>query len=254
MDQKEINELFLLLSIVLPFALRWYSLYLFILFQKRKNALLLNQKESEKRFEKEITTSKIEIREETFRNISWELHDNIGQLITLAKLQIQNDDEKELVGQTLSKALNELRILSRHINPEAFAAITFTQALQQEIDRFNRLNYLKASMRLIGYETVLDSKVETVLFRILQEFFTNTIKHAKATTLELRLIYKRKYLCVQAIDNGIGFDVNERDSVGIGLNTIKKRSQLIGAEARMESNVSKGTKLAIIYYYSNEKL
>ena len=50
---------------------------LFVIFQKRKNALILEQKEIEKKFEQEIAKAQIEIREETFRNISWELHDNI---------------------------------------------------------------------------------------------------------------------------------------------------------------------------------
>ncbi len=224
---------------------------LFIVFQKRKNKLLLQQKEAEKHYEKEINSSKIEIREEAFRNISWELHDNIGQLITLAKLQIQNDDDKQLVDKTLTKALTELRVLSKLANPEALKAISFVDALEQEINRFNRLNYLKANIKIEGKVNVLDSKVETVLFRILQEFFSNTIKHAKATELSLTLNYTNNQLQICISDNGIGFNSEKTDNRGIGLSNIDKRAQLIGAKSEITSLLNEGTKLTITYFYNS---
>ncbi|WP_010179402.1 sensor histidine kinase [Aquimarina agarilytica] len=246
MDEKQITELFLMLSIV-AIIIAIVLVTLFIIFQQRKNKLLLKQKETEKHFEKEITSSKIEIREEAFRNISWELHDNIGQLITLAKLQIQNNDTKDSIDQTLTKALTELRILSKLANPEALKAISFTDALQQEIDRFNRLNYLKSSLKIAGKVIVLDPKVETVLFRILQEFLSNTIKHAKATELCLNLNYTQEQLQICVCDNGIGFNSNQTGQLGIGLTNIAKRAQLIGAIAEITSSINEGTKLTITY-------
>ncbi len=250
MDEKQINELFLMLSIV-AIIIAIVLVTLFIIFQQRKNRLLLKQKEVEKHFEKEITTSKIEIREEAFRNISWELHDNIGQLITLAKLQIQNDDTKKSIDETLTKALTELRILSKLANPEALKVISFTDALQQEIDRLNRLNYLKSNLTIEGNICVLDAKVETVLFRILQEFLSNTIKHAKATKLYLNLNYNQKKLEICVSDNGIGFDSKKTNTLGIGLSNIAKRAQLIGATAVISSRVNEGTKLTITYIYNS---
>lgn len=250
MDEKQIVDLFILLSIV-AFCIASVLVTIFIVFQQRKNKLLLNQQEDKKHFEEEITISKIEIREEAFRNISWELHDNIGQLITLAKLQIQNDDRKDLIEDTLSKALRELRVLSKLANPEALKNILFTNALQQEIDRFNRLNYLKARLEIEGEAKILDQKVETVLFRILQEFFSNTIKHAKAKELYVKLIYNNNRLKISAQDTGIGFDANKPNSLGIGLSNIAKRAQLIGAKAEIISEINHGTKLTIIYNYNS---
>ena len=69
---------------------------LFVVFQRRKDKLLKEQKERQKRFEREIAETQIEIREETLRNISWELHDNIGQLLTLAKIQLQTSPKNIL--------------------------------------------------------------------------------------------------------------------------------------------------------------
>ncbi|WP_345742951.1 hypothetical protein [Algibacter lectus] len=128
------------------------SVVLFVIFQKRKNMLLLKNKEIKKHFEQEIAKMQIEIREETFRNISWELHDNIGQLLTLAKIQLQTSSNIEEVKVTLNKGLRELRSLSRLINPEALKKMRFTEAVTQEIERFNRLNFINASIRIEGEE------------------------------------------------------------------------------------------------------
>ena len=160
---------------------------LFILFLKRKNKLLLQQAVAKEAFEKEISETQIEIREETPRNISWELHDNIGQLMTLAKIQVQMVAERsenlEEASETIGKAIKELRVLSKLINPESIKNLSLEEALQLEIERFHRLQFLEASLTIDGVPPILDSKDEIIIFRILQEFFSNTLKHSKASTL-----------------------------------------------------------------------
>ncbi|WP_299272377.1 ATP-binding protein [uncultured Psychroserpens sp.] len=221
-----------------------------MIFQKRKNTLVLKQKEIEKHFEQEIAKTQIEIREETFRNISWELHDNIGQLLTLAKIQLQNAADIEDVKATLNKGLTELRSLSRLINPEALKSMKLTEAITQEIERFNRLNFIEASIQVKGEEKRIDEKTEIVFFRIMQEFFSNTIKHAKASHLDVIVDYKHDELVIVAKDNGQGFDAeNKNKIVGIGLENIKNRAELVNAEVSIFSKPDQGTQLTITYKY-----
>lgn len=222
---------------------------LFVVFQKRKNKLLVEREENRKRFEREIAETQIEIREETLRNISWELHDNIGQLLTLAKIQLQSatkDNIKE-VSETISKGLKEVRALSKLINPEAIKNIELNEAIQLEIDRFNRLNFIDSSLEISGKKQKMDEKSSIIIFRMLQEFFSNTIKHSKASTLKVRLDYTDKNLWITASDNGIGFSSTENANNGIGLQNIKNRAKLIGAEATFTSEIGKGTTLLIQY-------
>lgn len=248
MDEKEI-QYFLIISSVVVFILVITMISLFILFQKRKNHMLLEKKDAEKIFEQEISKTQIEIREETFRNISWELHDNIGQLLTLAKIQLQNNANIEEVKETLNKSLKELRLLSKLINPNVLKNISLEDAISQEIDRFNRLNFIDAKLNIVGSQIKLDSKIEIVFFRILQEFFSNTIKHAKATNLDVLLNYKDNELIISAIDNGLGFDLNKHNNSGIGLNNIKSRAELVNAKATIVSKPNVGTELTIIYKF-----
>lgn len=252
MEQRD--ELILVLWSLTFLILAITIVILYVLSQRRRNKLMLRQKEAEKKFEQEISLTKIEIREQTLRNISWELHDNIGQLLTLAKIQLNRlpSDSPEIieVRETLSKSLSELRSLSKLINPDAIRNIGLSDAVKLEMDRFNRLNYISANFNLKGEVQKLDAKVEVVLFRILQEFFNNTLKHAKASELSVTLEYQTDQLIIIAADNGKGFDTTEgRRSGGIGLDSMQKRGELINARITLNSEPDKGTTLNAICKY-----
>ncbi|MCB0457478.1 MAG: histidine kinase, partial [Flavobacteriaceae bacterium] len=92
MDQEGVQSFLIVFSII-AFGLALTVILLFAIFQKRKNKLLRLQQETESKFKEELIETQIEIREETLRNISWELHDNIGQLLTLAKIQLNEANE-----------------------------------------------------------------------------------------------------------------------------------------------------------------
>lgn len=170
---QENGEFVLIVSTILILIIVIALIILFTTFQKKKNFLVEKQKEEQERFEKEIAETQIEIREATLRNISWELHDNIGQLLTLAKIQLQNSTPENIkeVSETITKGLTEVRSLSKLINPEAIKNIDLREALQLEVDRFNRLNFIETTYKVKGHEVEIDKKASIVLFRILQEFF-----------------------------------------------------------------------------------
>lgn len=85
-----------------------------------------------------------------------------------------------------------------------------------------------------------------ILFRILQEFFSNVTKHAKASQLEVRLQFLEKKLLIEARDNGVGFDLTHK-AEGIGLLNMKNRAKLIGADINFFSNLGQGTRIVIEY-------
>ncbi|MAW93601.1 MULTISPECIES: ATP-binding protein [unclassified Leeuwenhoekiella] len=249
MDQGT-QLLVILVVLLVLFLLAVIVFVLFSVFMKRKNALLREQIEAEKRFEKAIAETQIEIREETLRNISWELHDNIGQLLTLAKIKAQNiegGEEMLEVAETIGTGLNELRALSKSINPESISKQSLIHSLEQEVARFNRLKFLSADYELLGDPVVIDDKVEIVLFRILQEFMTNTMKHSKAANLQVTVHFKAHELEITALDNGVGFDFEKLPDKGIGLSNIDKRAELINARTKISSIPGAGTQLVLTY-------
>ena len=251
MEQKEI-QILVLVGITILLLLVVIVAVLFSVFMKRKNVLLLEKQEEKKRFEQEIVEAQIEIREETLRHISWELHDNIGQLLTLAKIQTQNaaGDEQQVkeAAETIGKGLEEIRALSKLINPEALKNLSLTQAVQLEMERHNRMGYVQAQLTEEGTPFTIDDKAEIVLFRILQEFFTNTIKHSKASHLHVIISYKNRKLHITASDDGVGFDYAfAKAENGIGLSNIETRAALIDAKIQITSSTGSGTQLTLNY-------
>ncbi|MBQ0736286.1 histidine kinase [Aquimarina celericrescens] len=256
MEQQETVILIASFILIMLIAI---IIFLFLIFQKRKNTLLMQQQEAQKKFETAIAETQIEIREETLRNISWELHDNIGQLLTLAKIQVSiaqdNPYKLQEVTDTITKSLIELRSLSKLINPEAIKNLNLTEAITLEIERFNRMQFINAS--IISNEEIepLDDKIEIIIFRILQEFFTNTIKHSKASNLHVDVAYNKEKLVIHAKDDGIGFNSDDFNTKkGIGLGNIQNRCKLIGAEVSITSEKGKGTEMNLIYYYKKENM
>lgn len=248
------QELILFASTGVLILLVIIVIYFFSIFQRRKNSLLLQQKEAEKRFERAIAETQIEIREETLRNISWELHDNIGQLLTLAKIQVEvareNPDRLQEVTDTITKSLTELRSLSKLINPDAIKSLSLTEALQLEVERFNRLQFIEATLISNKEVRILDDKAEIIIFRILQEFFSNTIKHSKADKLTVKVHYNEQSLKICAQDDGVGFNMNNpKIRKGIGLDNMKSRAKLINAKIKLQSEEGKGTSITLTYPY-----
>ncbi len=248
--QQQGGEILIISTLIIAIIVA-FLVILFAVFQRRKNQLLKEKSEEKKRYERELAETQIEIREETLRNISWELHDNIGQLLTLAKIQLQNVGSENLdeISDTITKSLNEIRSLSKLINPEFIKNITLKEALQLEVERFNRLQFIQASLQIQGEEKELNQKHGIILFRILQEFFSNTIKHARGSKLEVYLGFGVEILTIKAIDNGVGFNMEEIQKKGIGLENMKTRAKLINATINLESKPNIGTELNIYYYF-----
>ncbi len=254
MDQTEIQILIFVTTIVV-LILAISLILFFFYFQQKKTAYLIEQRETKIRFEEEITKSKLEIQEQALQNISWEIHDNVGQLLSVAKMQLnilqtgltEKQQEKVFeIGEIVGKSLQELRGLARSLNPETIKNKGLIESVTHEIMRFNRLNFVKATLSVSADSYNLSNEKEIILFRILQEAFNNTLKHSKAKNLKVELNYGTSHLEIIAEDDGVGFDVNDKaNRDGIGLTNMESRTKLIGATFEIKSNENAGTKLYI---------
>lgn len=246
--QLQENEQILLIIFGIMLLVPIAMVILFIAFNNRKNKLLRQQAEVKRQFEKELAESQVEIREETLRNISWELHDNIGQLITLAKVYLQNsDNDPGKVNETIEiigNALNEVRALSRSINPESIRKMGLIESVNNEMNRFKRMKFMNIDFQIKGDVIEIPNNEEIIIFRILQEFFSNTFKHSRATEMNLEFLYGSDTLYIKCRDNGIGFDQDENYN-GIGLKNMRNRAKLIDAKLKIDSRVGEGTELTI---------
>ena len=254
MDQTEIQTLIFVTTIIILILAISLVLFFFY-FQQKKTALLIEKQEAKKLFDEEITKSKLEIQEQALQNISQEIHDNVGQLLSVAKMQLNIlhtglPEKQQLkvfeIGEIVGKSLQELRGLAKSLNPETIKNKGLIASVTHEISRFNRLNFVNATLAVSENFYQLSNEKEIILFRILQEAFNNILKHSKAKNLAVQLNYSPTFLEIIVSDDGVGFDINDTaNHEGIGLMTMKSRTKLIGATFDIQSEVNKGTKLFI---------
>lgn len=251
-------ERYLLIYMVfLILVITAFVIVFFVVFQKRKNKLLIEKYEQKRQFEEELSKSRLEIQEQTLKNIGWELHDNVGQLLSVANMQLNilstqvADKVKEQLRESqevLKKTLAEVRSLSKSLNSDVIKNLGFEQSIKNELDRINRLNFLKAELNIKGSsaENRIDVNDQTIIFRILQEFISNTIKHSNANNLEILIDYTDDELFISASDDGVGFDEGQVKPSS-GLINMNKRADLINAHTELSSLKGKGVTLTLNY-------
>lgn len=247
-------QIVILVSSFIVFTILIVAVALFTIFQKKKTDFILREREQEKRFEKILTESQIEIRENALKNIAWELHDNVGQLLSIARLELNilqpnvkedNTSKVKEISQLIGDSIQDIRSLSKTLNPEVINNMGLVQALESDINRFNRLNFIKAKLTIDGDVCELPKKDVIILFRILQEFFNNTIKHSQATSLDVKIKYTPQKVYISAKDNGKGYD-DKKVKKGSGLINMRSRADLIGTKIELAST-PKGTEIELVY-------
>jgi len=210
-------------------------------------------------YEQTIFKSQLEIQEQTFKNISQEIHDNIGQVLSLAKLNLnvipknEASEKIELTEELLSKAINDLRDLSKSLSAEKIADTGLINALEHEMSIIEKVTKnIKVQFSYNEGPVLISREQIIVTFRIIQELLQNIIKHANASIIKLELIGSENKTTLLLEDNGIGFEKEdlEENKTGIGLKNIQQRCKLIGADFYLDSKRGHGTYIKIIIQHT----
>jgi two-component system NarL family sensor kinase len=219
---------------------------------KEKQLMLAN-------FDKQLLESKLEIQEQTFGMISQEIHDNVGQILSLAKVQLGIMEQKqsvdgELLGnvkESISLAMTELRDIARSLSSERVQKMSLQDSITQEIRRINRTGFIKVSADVQGAEKDIPDQHKLIAFRIVQEGLQNIIKHAGASDVKFSIRYMDDGLFITIFDNGIGFNPEEelKKREGLGLQNILRRAELMGGKAEILSRPGEGTTLQLKMLY-----
>ncbi|PBJ15834.1 sensor histidine kinase [Flavobacterium sp. ACN6] len=252
MERKEIQLLVISLGIVF-FTLLVVIVIIFFYFLKKKNNFVVEKMEADLYFQSELVKTRIEIKDQTLSEISKELHDNIGQIISVAIMQLnisisnKNVQISELkdMKAVLAKSLDELRILSRIINKDNLLQNNFLEAIQQDLERIKKLKKIKCNFNLIGTVPEINKEHELIIYRIFQEALHNSLKHSRSDLFDVHIETTDSIFRLKLKDFGIGYDLKKSNS-GLGLNNMKLRAKLIGANLIMNSDET-GTSVTIEY-------
>lgn len=211
-------------------------------------------------FEQEALRSQLEIQEETFKMLSQELHDNIGQSLSVVKLSLAIlpvDKQHEAwepiqnARDILNKAVLDLAGLNKSLHTDRIAQIGLVEAISFEVESLRKSRLLEVDFTIRGYEQLLDEQKSVMLFRIFQEMLNNILKHSQASRVQIAINFTDDHqFILRLADNGVGFDIEaKRNSVsstsGVGLKSIFNRAKLVGAEIDMQSSIGNGTTTTI---------
>lgn len=241
--------------IVLLIAVIFISIL--ITYANRRKKLFIQEKQSlQLLFKEQLLQSQLETQEQTLQHLSTELHDNLGALASLIKINLLTvplndttqaakklDDTADLARQLIT----DIKSLSVSLNSDRIARKGFYNSLATEIERINKTGEFIATLTLDENLPAIENDKAIILYRMIQEVLNNMVKHSQAQNIDIDVKYQQQMLQFIVTDNGIGFNPKEKMELGdgAGLHNLQKRAGIIGAEAVLESSPGHGTKVTI---------
>jgi two-component system sensor histidine kinase UhpB len=197
-----------------------------------------------------------EVQEEERRHLARELHDEIGQALTAAKINLQsvtgnggsaNFTRLQETTAILDHLLGQVRQISLDLRPSMLDDLGLVPALRSLLDQQGRRASVAVRLSAENIPEKLDPEIQTTCFRIAQEAITNALRHAGATRIDVDLQCDNGKFRLLIRDNGTGFDVEsaQAQTVGLGLIGIQERAALLGGRAKIISSPNKGTTIEI---------
>jgi Signal transduction histidine kinase len=183
--------------------------------------------------------------------IAHDLHDELGPLLAAVKMKIssfelsEEQDKSEMLktNNHIDDILKRIREISFDLMPSSLLRKGVTTAIKEFVDLLNNNSSIKFYFECDNNLQVNEQKSINI-YRIVQEIVHNTIKHSKASTLNIELKkIKNKLLLLQLSDNGIGFNYEKEseENPGFGLRSLLRRTELIGGTMFLDSKIGKGT-------------
>jgi two-component system NarL family sensor kinase len=221
--------------------------------------MLIVYRKKQYQHQQELLHARLEIQENIFKNLSEEIHDNIGQelsvlKLTLSVIPLQPEDEAgQYVKESRSMVnhiISSVSDLSKSLHTDRILKIGIVEAVKFELEKIEKTNLFKTSFTYSDQDFHMTEGNEILVFRIIQEILNNIIKHSKAKNIQAEIVYRENSIFFIFTDDGIGFDVKEAmqrpsSSRGIGLTSMVNRAKLIGGQFSLSSQPGMGTKTTI---------
>lgn len=244
---------FLIVVTTLIVTMSLFIVTIFLIYRKKQLAFNRELEKNKINYEKNLLSAKLEIQEQTFLNISREIHDNIGLSLTLAKLYLntidwrntQSTHEKasaavELLGQSICSLNN----ISKGLNADIIIQNGLIKALEEEIELIRDVRLFKIDYQITGNPVYMDTQKELIVFRAIQEAFNNILKHANAESANLNAHFNENTLYITISDDGLGFNPDKVNKTRhAGIHNIQTRINMLDGEFKISSTLGVGTTL-----------
>ena len=225
------------------------SFLVVINYVKQKRKLILEREMQEADFRQMVLRAQLEMQEHTFRVVSQDIHDNVGQILSLVKLNLNiltpehkhNETFNNLKDLVMS-AMSELRDLGTSYHTDRLTDKGLLLAIQHQLSQLEKTGMFTTSYQSELNTMELDKTKTIFLFRMVQEVLNNIVKHAGASHIKIRIFTNNNETHIVLEDNGKGFSTNNSEfKAGIGLSSIQERASMIDARVSINSEPGYGT-------------
>lgn len=257
-NQQITSTILAVIFILLFFGVLFLVMLVYYNYRRRQTAL--EKKQMKAQFDQQLMQARLEVQEQAFEHISQEIHDNVGQLLSLAKMQLSSLGDSDLVDhdtvmsarENVARAIRDLRNLAKSLHAGHIRALGIRQATEEEGLRISRSGLLEVSVTSEGPEHDIPEERQIILFRIIQECLQNCLKHAEASYVNIGFTWYDDQLRVRVRDDGKGFDaetVLQSTPSGLGLQNIRNRARLTGGAGIITSTPGEGTTVTVMMPY-----
>jgi signal transduction histidine kinase len=202
-----------------------------------------------------LSLSLSKAQEDERKSISRELHDQVGQMLTALRMELGNIEDFRLdpggsfdqhmaeARKLVEETVRTVRDMSMGLRPSVLDELGLGPALKWHAREFTRRSGVPVELQIDGSLDRLDDTCRTCVYRVVQEALTNCARHAGASEIRITLHGGVGTIALTVEDNGVGFDVQEGRSRGLGLLGAEERVKELGGKIEIFSQPSKGTLL-----------
>ncbi|WP_460915314.1 sensor histidine kinase [Spirosoma areae] len=245
---------------ILLLALGTFVTVLLFIYKNRYLRYQQHLSSLEQTYQRELLQTQLETQNQTLEYIGQELHDNVGQMLSVAMLQLNGLDEdlsdpshqsavRQMI-ETVQSTIQAVRQLAKTLDSGTVRRFGLRESLALELERIGQTGRYQTHLDITGQPYDLGDEAEIILFRMAQESLNNALKHAQAKTLTVTVDYQLERFMLSIADDGRGFDLAEATNrqataSGSGVNNLYQRAQLLGGTCTISTQANTGTRIGI---------
>jgi PAS domain S-box-containing protein len=207
-----------------------------------------------------LATRLVSVREEENKRMSREVHDQLGQGVTAAKLVLERLAETlsgeqsgqrqsvQMLGSFLDNVLEDVRRIARDLRPAALDHLGLLTAIEWLCQDFESRTDIRFTTRFDFHEPGFDENCSTSVFRIVQEALTNAARHSQAGRVEVSLRAESdRFFALEIVDDGVGIDESaDCGRPSLGLIGMRERAMTFGGELSIRRDGERGTRVTLL--------
>lgn len=204
---------------------------------KHQTALL----EAKAAYERDLLSTRLEVTESTLEEVAADLHDDVGQMLTVAILELNRMEGAQEAKAAVKAGLESVRTISKSLSPEYMKTIGLQVSIVRMAERLSKNGGLQIELQVDEGIDSVDQSRDLYVFRILQELVTNTLKYAQATKIDIIIRKLTDAMQIVYTDNGIGFSESEvSENSGLGLVNVRRRVAVLNGTILIKTTPGNG--------------